>query len=139
MKKLLGLGVVLLLCLTACSDDDGPKTPSVSFDQLIKKWYYVSTKVGNQTTQYDGHTACAKDYLEFKTGNVLNNVDFETCQDEPIISVGTYTVNADDNEVTTVLEGETINYTIKKLNSKELEAETTFNNLKITYIFASVP
>ena len=141
MKKLFGLGVVLLLSLSACSGDDGPKdrTPAVSFDQLPKKWYYVSTKVGNQTTPYDGHTACAKDYIEFKAGTTVNNVDYTTCQDEPEIATGTYSVNTDSQRVTTVIDGETINYTIVKLNSRDLEAETTFNNLKITYIFASVP
>lgn len=138
MKKLLGLGAVLLLCLTACSDDDSPKT-SVSFDQLLKRWFYVSTKVGNQTTNYEGNLPCGRDYLEFQAANVLREGDYFDCQQDPAITLGTYSVNADDKEVTTVLDGETVTYTIKKLNSKELEAETTFNNLKLTYIFTSTP
>ncbi len=137
MKKLLGLGLALL-CLTACSNDD-EKTPTVNLNQLAKRWFYVSTKVGNQKTPYDGNLPCGKDYLEFQANNVVREGDYYDCQQDPAITTGSYTVEEDTDKLTTTIDGETIVYTITKLNSKEFQAETTFNNLKITYIFTSTP
>lgn len=139
MKKLLGLGMVILLCLTACSDDDGPKKPSISLDQLAKRWYYSATKVGNQAQQNYEHTNCGKDYLDFQTDRTVKESIFEECPGDAVISTGTYTVDTENNTVNTVIGGDAVNYTIKKLNSKEFEAETNLNNLKVTYIFTSIP
>jgi len=137
MKKLLGLAAIVL-CITACSSDDNTKTPSVNLNQLNKRWYYVATWVGGQKTDHK-HEACGKDYLEFLDGGVAKDVDIYDCQKDPDVSTGTYAVDAGTNKLTTVLDGETIIYTINKLNSKELEAETTFNGLKIGYVFTSTP
>ena len=135
MKKLLGLGLALL-CLTACSDDDSAK-PAVDTAKLTQKWYYVSTKIGGQTIPYDGNEACGKDYMEFLTANVVKDVDVYDCQQDPDVTTGSYTVA--DKTLTTVLDGETIVYTMKKLDAKNLQLATTFNGATITYVFTSTP
>jgi hypothetical protein len=137
MKKVLGLGLALL-CLTACSDDDTPKKPSVSLDQLTKRWFYAATKIGNASEPHE-NLPCGKDYIEFQTGNAVKEGDYFDCQQDPAIANGTYTVTEDTNVLTTVIDGETEVYKITKLNSKELEAEATINNVKLTFIFTSVP
>ncbi|PZR23648.1 MAG: hypothetical protein DI539_02450 [Flavobacterium psychrophilum] len=137
MKKILGLAIALF-CLTACSGDDGPKKDTVSLDQLAKRWYYKATKIGNSSETYQ-HKPCGKDYLEFTLPNITKELHWTDCQQDPEISTGTYTVDADDNEITTVIDNETITYTIKKLNSKEFEAETSIANAKVTFVFTSVP
>lgn len=141
MKKLMGLALALL-CLTGCSSDDDNKTstPSVSYDQLVKRWYYVSTRVGGQTTAYDGNMPCGKDYLEFQANKGLREGDWYDCQQDPKITTGTYNLVQNTNTLTTTFEGENPTvYTVTKLNSRELEAETSVNNVKITFIFTSVP
>jgi len=140
MKKLMGLALALL-CLTACSSDDNKtKTPSVSYDQLAKRWYYVATKVGDQVSLYDGNMPCGKDYLEFQQSNALKEADYFDCQKDPEITIGTYNVVQSTNTLTTTFAGENPTvYTVVKLNSKELEADTTINNVKIRFIFTSVP
>jgi hypothetical protein len=136
MKKVLGLGLALL-CLTACSDDDKPKE-KVSFDQLTKRWFYTATKIGSTSEPYD-NLECGKDYIEFQANNAVKEGDWFDCQQDPAVTTGTYTVNEDTKALTTVIDGETETYTVTKLNSKELEAQTTVNNVKVTFIFTSTP
>lgn len=136
MKKILGV-VLALLCLTACSSDDAPKS-SVSLDQLAKRWYYKATKIGNSSSDYV-HKTCGKDYIELQLPNVAKELHWIDCQQDPETVTGTYTVNAESNQFTTVFDTETVTYTIKKLNSKELEAETSIANAKVTFVFTSVP
>ncbi|MES2487782.1 MAG: lipocalin family protein [Bacteroidota bacterium] len=134
MKKLMSLGFVLV-CLASCSsDDDGP---AVSLDNLQKRWYNVSTIVGGQTIPYDGNESCGKDYMEFQAAGVLKEVDVYDCQEDPDTTMGTYT--ASETTLTTVLEGETITYTIKELNASSLRVATTFNGAEITYVYTSTP
>jgi hypothetical protein len=135
MKKLLALGFALF-CLSACSGDDSSE-PSVNLDQLAKRWYYVSSKIGGQTIPYAGNLSCGKDYMEFLTSNTVKDVDYYDCQEDPDVATGTYT--AVETTLTTNINGESITYTIKKLNSKALETETTFNGTTIRYIFTSTP
>jgi len=138
MKKILKLTLVLfcLATLGACSDDD-VSTPKVNTEQLVKRWFYSKTKIGNQTQNYE-HKPCGKDYLEFQAGNaVKQNLYNADCQQDPTVSTGTYSLVEETKKLTTVINGETVVYTITKLNSKEFEAETTLNNIKITYIFTS--
>ena len=138
MKKALGLALTLvLLCLTACSNDDSPKS-SVSLDQLNKRWFYKATKIGNASENYQ-HKPCGKDYIELQLPKAAKELHWIDCQQDPETVTGTYTVNAKSNEFTTMFDTETITYTIKKLNSKELEAETSIANAKVTFIFTSVP
>jgi len=134
MKKLLGLGVVLF-CLASCSDNDA--APAVNLDNLQKRWYNVSTIVSGKTVAYDGNLACGKDYLEFSAGNVAKDVDVYDCQKDPAVTTGTYT--AADKSLTTLLGGETVVYTIEKLNTKTLQIATTFNGGKIAYVYTSTP
>lgn len=138
MKKLFAIGMLALLSLAGCSDDDN-NTPSVNFDQIAKRWFYVSTKIGNQTSPYEGNLPCGKDYLEFQVSGLVREVDYFDCQQDPAITNGTYAILESSNQLTTVIDGETVTYTVTKLNSRELEAEATFNNIKITSIFTSVP
>ena len=137
MKKLLGLALVLL-CFTACSDDDTPKTPSVNTDQLVKRWFYSATRIGNASEPYQ-NLPCGKDYIEFQAGNAVKTNDWFDCQQDPTIANGTYTLNEETKVLTTVIDGNTEIYTITKLNSKELEAETSVANAKVTFIFTSTP
>lgn len=137
MKKLLGLALALV-CLTGCSDDDTSKTPSVSLDQLTKRWFYAATRIGSASEPHE-NLPCGKDYLEFQTNNAVKEGDYFDCQQDPAISTGTYTVVEDTKVLTTIIDGETEVYTITKLNSKELEAETTVNNVKVTFVFTSTP
>lgn len=140
MKKLLGLAIILF-CLTACSsDDDKSKTPTVNTEQLLKRWFYSATKTGTQKPQPYTHQACGKDFLEFQANNVARKSIYSAdCQQDPTVTLGSYTLVQENNQFTTIIGTETISYTITKLNSKELELEATFNNVKLTYIFTSVP
>jgi hypothetical protein len=138
MKKLLSLLALVVLCFTGCSDDDTPKTPSVNTDQLVKRWFYSKTKIGNQTQDYE-NLPCGKDFLEFQAGNAVKRSIYTDCQLDPTVTTGTYSLVEETKKLTTVVNGETVVYTILKLNSKEFEAEATLNNTKITYIFTSVP
>lgn len=135
MKKLIGLGLALL-CLTACSSDDDSGSP-INLNQLTKRWYNVSYVVAGKTVKYDGHQPCGKDYTEFSGGNVVKEVDYFNCQEDPATATGTYT--AAEKSLTTVVNGVTNVYTIKKLNSKSLEIEQASGNPKITYIYTSTP
>lgn len=136
------MGLALaLLCLTACSSDDNKTADSpISYDQIVKRWYYVATKVGNQVTPYEGNMPCGKDYLEFQTSNALREADYFDCQQDPEITIGSYSVTQSTNTLTTTFAGENPTvYKVIKLNSKELEADTTINNVTIRFIFTSVP
>jgi hypothetical protein len=135
MKKLMSLGFALV-CLASCSSDDD-NTPAVNLDNLQKKWYNVSTIIGGQTIPYDGNEPCGKDYLEFQAAGVLREVDVYDCQEDPDATLGTYT--AAQTTLTTVLDGETITYTIKTLNASSLQIATTFNGAEITYVYTSTP
>lgn len=134
MKKLIGLGLALL-CLTACSSDDD-SGPSINLNQLTKRWYNVSYVIAGKKVPYDGHLSCGKDYTEFSGANTFKQVDYFDCQVDPAVNNGTYT--AVEKTITTVINGATVVYTIKKLNSKELEIEEA-REPKITYIFTSTP
>lgn len=140
MKKLLSLAIVLF-CLTACSsDDDKSKVPAVNTEQLLKRWFYSATKTGDQNPQQYQNTPCGKDFLEFQANNTVKKSKFtNNCQQDAVVTNGNYTLVKETNKLTTVIESETIGYTITKLNSKELELEATLDNVKITYIFTSVP
>ncbi len=134
MKKFLSLASAII-CLSACSNDDD--TPAVSLDNLQKRWYNVSTIIGGQTIPYDGNEPCGKDYLEFQAAGVLKEVDVYDCQQDPDVTTGTYTTA--DKTLTTVLDGETIAYTIKTLNASKMELVTTFNGTQITYVYTTTP
>jgi hypothetical protein len=138
MKKLLGLGFALF-CMatvaTSCGDDDS--APAVNLDNLQKRWYNVSTKYAGATVAYDGNLPCGKDYTEYSANNVVKEVDVYDCQADPAVDSGTYT--ASGTILTTVIDGETLVYTIKKLNTGNLEIATTFNGAEIIYVFTSTP
>lgn len=134
MKKVLSLAIAIL-CLASCGSDDD--APAVNLDNLQKRWYNVSTIVGGQTIPYDGNEACGKDYLEFQAAGVLKEVDVYDCQQDPDTTTGTYT--AADKTLTTMLDGETITYTIKTLSASKMELVTTFNGTGITYVYTSTP
>lgn len=134
MKKLFALSL-LIVGLASCSDDDNKS--SVNLDNLQKRWYNVSTIVGGQKIPYDGNPSCGKDYLEFQASNVLREIDWTDCQTDPTTTTGSY--SAAEKTLTTVLDGETITYTIKKLSSTSLQLATTFNGTAITYVFTSTP
>jgi hypothetical protein len=133
MKKLLALAL-LLAGLVSCSDDD---SSSINLDNLQKRWFYVSTIVSGRTIPYDGNLTCGKDYLEFQAAGILRDVDVTSCQTDPSVETGTYT--AAEKTVTTIIGGETIVYTIKKLDSKNLRLATTFNGTAITYVYTATP
>jgi hypothetical protein len=134
MKKLMSLAFALV-CLASCSSDDD--APSVNLDNLQKRWYNVSTIVGGQTVPYDGNESCGKDYLEFQASGLLREVDVYDCQEDPDTTIGTYT--AVESTLTTILDGETITYTISELNASGLRLKTTFNGTEIIYVFTSTP
>jgi len=133
MKKLFALSL-MLIGLASCSDDD---TSSVNLDNLQKRWYNVSTIVSGQKIPYDGNPTCGKDYMEFQASNVLREIDWVDCQTDPTTTTGTYT--AVDKTLTTVLDGETITYSIKKLSGTSLQLSTSFNGTVITYVYTSTP
>lgn len=134
MKKLIGLGLALF-CLTACSSDDD-SGPSINLNQLTKRWYNVSYVVEGKTVPYK-HQNCGKDYLEFSGTNVVKQLKYNDCQSDPTISTGTYT--AVEKSLTTIINGATNVYSIKKLNSKSLEIEKASEDPIVTYIYTSTP
>ena len=133
MKKLLSLGFALAL-LTSCSDDD---SSSLDLTNLQKRWYNVSSIVNGKTIAYDGNEACGKDYLEFLANNTVREVDVYDCQEDPDVTTGTY--SATEKTLTTTIDGETIVYTIKKLNAKDLQIQYVFSNLTVTDVYTSTP
>jgi hypothetical protein len=135
MKKIFGFAF-LALCLASCSDDD-KSDPAVNLDHLQKRWYPVSYKLGNQTTNYEGHMPCGKDYIEFQAGNVARDVDYFDCQQDPSTEVGTYT--ATEENLSYTIDGVTESFTLKKLSSNRLETQATLNGATITYIYTSTP
>ncbi len=135
MKKIFGFAFAAL-CLAGCSDDD-KADPAVNLEQLQKRWYPVSYKLGNQTTNYPGHMPCGKDYIEFQANNVARDVDYFDCQQDPDTVTGTY--NATEESITTNLGGVTETFTLVKLNSSRLETQGTLNGATITYIYTSTP
>ncbi len=136
MKKLFGLAFAML-CLAGCSDDDGPSEPAVNLDHLQQKWFYVSYRLGGQTVDYTGNMTCGKDYIQFQANNVVRDVDYYDCQQDPGVDTGTYTATTET--LTTTIDGVTDTYTLKKLNAKDLETEATLNGATITYVYTSTP
>jgi len=135
MKKLvLGLGFALF-CLVSCGDDDA--APAVNLDNLQKRWYNVSTIFAGATVPYDGHESCGKDYTEFLANNAMKEVDVVDCQSDADVYEGTYSIA--DDKLTTAVAGETLVYTIQKLNASSLELKTTFNGAEIVYVYTSTP
>lgn len=134
MKKLLALSL-LLVGLASCSDDDNKS--AVNLDNLQKRWYNVSTIVNGTKIPYDGNLSCGKDYLEFQASGVLKEVDVYSCQEDADVTTGTYT--AAQETLVTILDGETVTYTIKKLSSASLQIATTFNGTEITYVYTTTP
>ncbi|MCW4468173.1 lipocalin family protein [Flavobacterium sp. MFBS3-15] len=135
MKKIL-VFAMMALCLAGCSDDDN-NDPAVNLDHLQKRWYYVSTKLGNQTQNYPGHMPCGKDYIEFQANNVVRNVDYFDCQQDPAVDTGTY--SATEETLTYTIDGMPESFTMKKLTSSRLETQATLNGATITYIYTSTP
>ncbi|AWH84758.1 hypothetical protein HYN59_06310 [Flavobacterium album] len=136
MKKLFGLAMAVL-CLSGCSNDDGPSEPAVNLDHLQQRWFYVSYKLGNQTVDYTGNLPCGKDYIQFLAGNAVKDVDYYDCQEDPDVDEGTYTATTE--MLTTTIDGVTNTYTLKKLTNKDLEMEATLNGATVTYIYTSTP
>ena len=127
---------MMALCLAGCSDDDNNE-PAVNLEHLQKRWYPVSYKVGNQTTTYEGHMPCGKDYIEFQANNVARDVDYFDCQQDPSIEVGTYT--ATEETLSYTIDGTMESFAMKKLTSSRLETQATLNGATITYIYTSTP
>ncbi|WP_116789763.1 hypothetical protein [Flavobacterium psychrotrophum] len=134
MKKLLAIAI-LLAGLVSCSDDDNKE--DINFDNLQKRWYYVSSIVGGRTTPYVGNETCGKDYLEFQAAGVLRFVDVYDCQADPRVTLGTYTTV--DKNITTILNGVTMTYTVIKLNNKDMRIDAVANGTKITYVYTTAP
>jgi len=133
MKKIKVVAMFVLtgLILTSCgSDDSGPTTPAT----INAKWNRtrtVSQVTGGSpvSTPYnDNVTGCTKNYIEFATPNVYNDVVYfsqgGTCSSNT--NAGTWTKSDD---VLTIVNGGNLSgrYDIKKLTSTELniESETT--------------
>ena len=132
MKKLIILFVVVLflgLNFTSCSSSDNDSSSSSS---IVGKWNFSKTQstVGGVTSpevDYQHTPNCSKDYVEFKTGGVLNTGTYEgsTCDFAP--SSGTWTQNGSNPSTITVTFGTDVttlilvSVTSSKLKLKETE------------------
>ena len=141
MKKLFGLGLALL-CLTACSSDDD-NASAINLDNLTKKWYNISYTVAGQTVPYDGNpaAACGKDFTQFEANGVLRKSDITDCQNDAVVTTGTYAYANEDGTTTlsTAIGGTTTAYKVIKLNADELQLERVNSNPLTIEVYKSTP
>jgi hypothetical protein len=139
MKKIKALMVAFVLAgmtIVSCSSDDSGPAPTID-----GKWNQLRTvvKIGNQsiTQQYeDDVTGCDKNYLEFTTAGVFNEVVYfkpaggGPCQTD-MATPGTW-VKA-DNTLTISNNGSLDGtYQISRLSGSELQIATTESGGGIT-------
>lgn len=135
MKRILILCLGLLtigLTTTSCSDDENTS--------IVGKWVFHETGLlinGQESLEPYEHTAgCDKDYWEFKSGSVLEDVSYYNdgngCETDIIL--GTYTQS--DSNLLISLDGESEVATILTLNSSTLKIKVTLlnNGQSIDYI-----
>lgn len=123
MKKLfLSALIVCVTQLTSCSSDSDSNTDSIS---IVGKWEYFKEgiKVGDNENlmPYDHfNESCGKDFLEFKSNNVLLHNEYDSNCDLNSYNDGTYTrtgntISLDNGS------GGVVNATIKELTNSTLK------------------
>ena len=146
IKVYLAAVLIAGLSLTSCSDDDNGSSTG---GEIMAKWTPIKTvyKISGQevTVDYtDNEPTCDKDYIEFATGNVLNDVVY--------YKDASNVCTADANDPTTYTKADddlTINggeysgtYDITRLNGSELRFSREDNeggiNTVTTYHFSKV-
>lgn len=136
IKILLAAIVVTSLTAVSCSSDDGGSAVS---GEVNGKWNPIKTvvKIGTNdfTEEYgENEPGCDKDYIEFASANVLNNVIYfknasNVCTPDAA-TPGTWTRNDD---MLTITGGEySGTYEIVRLNNSDLRVRTTSNTGSIT-------
>lgn len=143
MKK---LGILFVLALTlgmsfvSCDkDDDGEK---VIIPSIAGKWIYskeTTSVVGSDVviTEHDyedNQSGCEKDYIEFKSGGVLNVVEYYKddieCEEEKF--TGTWSQN--NNKLVVTEDGDTETYTIISVTADELKYKEVYVYNGVSYV-----
>lgn len=125
MKKLFLL--LLASMVFGCSNDDD-NGESIDYDQLTKKWYFVSETVDGTTNLYDDHEACGKDYIEFLDDGTFYYVDIFGCDaNEPLADTSEAVWVREGNQITVTTVGEQV-FTIRRLTSSVFEFEVVYDH-----------
>jgi len=137
MKKLIVLIVFALVSgmnFTSCSSDDD-STPSAS---IVGKWNYskmstIVNGVPSPEIDWEGNEpGCPKDYVEFKTGGVLNEGDYLGSNCELNTFVGTWSQNGNN---ITITEGPiSLSAEIISVTSSSLKFKATETNNGVTIV-----
>lgn len=120
MKKILALGLGILM-LASCSSDDNDN--SIDAAKLTgKKWYYSKYVVLGQTIPYENEDpSCGRDYNQFLPNGVLEDAYFSNC--ELFVDQGAWVLEG--NKLTGSFDGDAQTATVKKLTDSTLEIEST--------------
>ncbi|MET2996876.1 lipocalin family protein [Flavobacterium columnare] len=137
LKNLFLVLSILLLGLSSCSKDDD-STPITSVASLEGKWQLTKEGgiINNQEvlTDYQHTSGCAKDYMEFLSGNITKEHYFKNPNCQETIDTGTW--NKTNNSVvitfTNVPTPTNVNFEILELTSTTLKMK--FVRSGITYL-----
>jgi hypothetical protein len=122
--KLLAL-TLLAAMFASCSSDDGE---SIDYNQLNKKWYHVSEKIGGQTFPYDDHEPCGKDYIEFMSSGMGRFVDVWDCNGSTaVIEQDEFSWTRSGKTIIVSIMGYTENATITKLTANTLQVKVMYD------------
>jgi len=120
MKKLFSLALLFAVILVGCKKDDDVKVDvKAQLTAATKGWVIESIKITGDPTNtniVDSYEACEKDdsyiFAAAGTFTVANN-ELKCDNDEDPVSTGTWSLNADQTELTVIEGGDTT--VIKKL------------------------
>jgi hypothetical protein len=138
MKKFIILIVFALVSgmnFTSCSSDDDDSSSSSS---IIGKWNYstmstIVNGVASPEIDWEGNEpGCPKDYVEFKTGGVLNEGDYSGSACELGTLSGTWSLNGN---TITITEGPiSLSAELVSVTSSLLKFKATETNDGVTII-----
>jgi hypothetical protein len=135
MKKLIGLGLAVVLFASCSADNEKAKS------KLFNRWYNVSTVENGVTTPYE-HKSCAKDYIEFNSSEVFRSYTVLACNGTEVGQVkreaGTFTKQ--NNVVTISVEGQPDRMiTVKTATATNLTTSVMDGNHEVLYNYTSTP
>lgn len=119
MKKI--LVVISCILLFGCDNSDEKTNPT-----LFRKWYFLDITVNGVAYPYLDNEPCGKDYIEFKSPNIVRLVDVFGCEeDEEWVKSFSF-----ENGVLTFFDGatETIPYQVTRLDYDFLIYTYTLDN-----------
>ncbi|WP_444647567.1 lipocalin family protein [Flavobacterium columnare] len=124
LKNLFLVLSILLLGLSSCSKDDD-STPITSVPSLEGKWQFTKDGgiINNQEvlTDYQHTSGCAKDYIEFLSGNIIKEHYFDILNCQEVIYTGTWNKTNNSGVITYTNDPTNVNFEILELTSTTLK------------------